>query len=59
MDMSEFIGRRVRMHFKVGDKDLYFTGEILSFNDVHMIFKDKFLEFYTMRVSDLVEVSTK
>lgn len=54
--MQQMIGKRVKMHFKVDKKDLFYSGVIQDITDTHIFFKDKYDELLAFRICDLVEL---
>ena len=54
--MDGFIGRKCKIHIKIGESNLFYTGTILSMNDFQITFSDRHSDIYLFQTKDVVEI---
>lgn len=59
MKMKEYIGKICHIHVKTPKNDLFYTAKILSTNNSHISFIDKFGQMFCFKIDCILEISCK
>ena len=56
--MKHHEGKKCKIHIQRDSKDLYYEANVLSVDESHITFVDKFGKEYTFRRDDIIEIRT-
>ena len=56
--MKHHEGKKCKIHIQRDGKDLYYEADVLSVDESHITFVDKFGKEYTFRRDDIIEIRT-
>ena len=56
--MKHYENKRCKIHICRNGKNLFYDAIVDSVNNTHISFKDKFKDYYSFRIEDIVEIRT-
>lgn len=55
--MEDLIGRKCKIHIRINNSDLFYTGTILSINSHSVTFCDRHDDIYLYNMANVVEIN--